>query len=94
MSEKPKEAISVFITIKDTGEKIEQIDLSRLITEKNEDFGTILINKHQAKQKILGFGGAFTEAAASVYDKLDDEKKDEIIQAYFGVDGNLSLIHI
>ncbi len=88
MSEKPKEAISVFITIKDTGEKIEQIALSRLITEKNEDFGTILINKHQAKQKILGFGGAFTEAAASVYDKLDDEKKDEIIQAYFGVDGN------
>jgi glucosylceramidase len=85
---KLKEAISVFITAKDTDEKIEQIDLSRLITENNEDFGTIVINKHEVKQKIIGFGGAFTEAAASVYDKLDDEKKDEIIQAYFGVNGN------
>ena len=88
MLEKLKEVISVFITAKDTDEKIEQIDLSRLITENNEDFGTIVINKHEVKQKILGFGGAFTEAAASVYDKLDDEKKDEIIQAYFGVNGN------
>ncbi len=88
MAGKPKEPISVFITSKGTGDKIEQIDLSRLMMEKNEDYGTIVIDKNEPKQKILGFGGAFTEAAASVYNKLDNDKKEEIIQSYFGVNGN------
>lgn len=83
-----KEAMSFFITAKDTGQKIEQVDLSYLITDKNKEFPTIKVNRHKTRQKILGFGGAFTEASASVYEKLRAEKRAEIIQSYFGINGN------
>jgi len=83
-----KEAMSFFITAKDTGQKIEQVDLSYLITDKNKEFPTIKVNRHKTRQKILGFGGAFTEASASVYEKLGAEKRAEIIQSYFGINGN------
>jgi len=83
-----KEAMSFFITAKDTGQKIEQVDLSYLITDKNKEFPTIKVNRYKTRQKILGFGGAFTEASASVYEKLGAEKRAEIIQSYFGINGN------
>ena len=83
-----KEAISVYITAKDTGQKLEQIDLLHLQCRNSYDTPTIKLNKCETRQEILGFGGSFTEAAASVYDKLDTEKKEEIIKAYFGEQGN------
>ena len=83
-----KEAMSFFITAKDSGQKIEQVDLSYLITDKNKEFPTIKVNRYKTRQKILGFGGAFTEASASVYEKLGAEKRAEIIQSYFGINGN------
>ena len=36
----------------------------------------------------MGFGGAFTEASASVYNQLSEEKKREVMEAYFGQTGN------
>ncbi|MCI5522828.1 MAG: glucosylceramidase [Spirochaetia bacterium] len=35
-------------------------------------------------QKILGFGGALTEASAYVWSKMDDENKDKLLDLYFG----------
>ena len=88
MANIPENSISVYITSKDTGQKVEQVDLSHLLTTKSIESSTIKLNKNETRQEILGFGGAFTEAAASVYHKLDTEKKEEIIQAYFGANGN------
>ncbi|CAI5712972.1 unnamed protein product [Hyaloperonospora brassicae] len=34
-------------------------------------------------QRILGFGGAFTEAAALQFDRLSPEKQDEVLTLYF-----------
>jgi len=34
-------------------------------------------------QEFLGFGGAFTEAAASVFSRLTEEKQEEILGSYF-----------
>ena len=62
--------------------------MSHLITDKNKKLPTIKVNRHKTKQKLLGFGGAFTEASASVYEKLRAEKRAEIIQSYFGKNGN------
>lgn len=48
-------------------------------------------------QRIRGFGGAFTESAAHNYAAMGDDRKKEMIQAYFGRDGlryNLGRIHI
>ncbi|MEI8201047.1 MAG: glycoside hydrolase family 30 beta sandwich domain-containing protein [Eubacteriales bacterium] len=38
-------------------------------------------------QTLLGFGGAFTEAAGFVYANLSKEKQREIVNAYFGTEG-------
>ena len=84
----PENTISVYITSKNSGQKVDQVNLSHLLTEKNIESSTIKLNKNKIRQEIMGFGGAFTEAAASIYYKLDNEKKEEIIQAYFGTNGN------
>ena len=88
MTTLPEKTISVYITSKDTGQKVEEVDISHLLTTKSIESPTIKLYKNKTRQEILGFGGAFTEAAASVYNKLDTEKKGEIIKAYFGGQGN------
>jgi len=47
----------------------------------------ININATSRGQEILGFGGAFTQAAATVYSKLPSSGKKEFVEAYFGADG-------
>ncbi len=88
MTTLPEKTISVYITSKDTGQKVEEVDISHLLTTKSIESPTIKLYKNETRQEILGFGGAFTEASASVYNKLDTEKKGEIIKAYFGEQGN------
>lgn len=39
-------------------------------------------------QEIMGFGGAVTEAAGYVFSRMSVEKQQEILDAYFGPDGN------
>ncbi|MFT4848090.1 MAG: glucosylceramidase [Sediminicola sp.] len=38
-------------------------------------------------QTITGFGGSFTEASASLLNKMSQENRDKIIEAYFGESG-------
>lgn len=48
-------------------------------------------------QKFRGFGGAFTEASAHVYNLLNEDQKKEFIRAYFGKEGlryNMGRIHM
>lgn len=47
----------------------------------------IRILPEQKYQIITGFGGSFTEASASLLNKLSKENRDTIIKAYFGDDG-------
>ena len=88
MTDIKNKSLSVYITSKDTGQKIEKVNLSSIEDKNDYNAPTIKLAKYQTRQKILGFGGAFTEAAASVYARLDTEKKEEIIKAYFGEEGN------
>jgi glucosylceramidase len=39
-------------------------------------------------QEIMGFGGAITEAAGYVFSKMSGEKQREILDAYYGQEGN------
>lgn len=39
-------------------------------------------------QEIIGFGGAFTEAAAYVWSQLEEKDREEVLEAYFGENGN------
>ncbi|MCI6467795.1 MAG: glucosylceramidase [Faecalicatena sp.] len=49
-------------------------------------------------QEILGFGGAFTEASAYNYARMDDEKKEKVLKAFFdkeeGLGYNFCRTHI
>jgi len=47
----------------------------------------ILIDSEQRFQTIIGFGGSFTESSAQLLKALSPEKRQEVIDAYFGDDG-------
>lgn len=52
----------------------------------------IKINPEEKFQTITGFGGSFTEASASLLNKLSKANRDKILNAYFSEDGaNYSL---
>ena len=38
-------------------------------------------------QTLTGFGGAFTESAAATFAELDNSHQEELLEAYWGVDG-------
>ncbi|NCQ10805.1 MAG: glycoside hydrolase family 30 protein [Bacteroidetes bacterium] len=48
----------------------------------------VSILPEQTFQVITGFGGSFTEATASLLNKLSNEKRKEVIEAYFGETGS------
>ena len=76
--------ISVFMTSKLSGEKIAPVDHKELQPKSiSEQSPSVTIHRDKIKQEVLGFGGAFTEASASVYKQCTQEKKEEIIKAYF-----------
>lgn len=52
---------------------------------------------HQKYQTITGFGGAFTESSAWLLNKMSEEKRNMILNAYFGPEGarySLTRTHI
>jgi glucosylceramidase len=59
------------------------------ITEFNSSDTSVNIqlNLERKYQTITGFGGSFTEASASLLNKLSKENRDKIISAYFAESG-------
>ena len=55
--------------------------------EKNTQATEILLNSRERFQTITGFGGSFTEASASLLNRVSPENRNEVLQAYFGADG-------
>lgn len=68
--------------------------------EKTEESSgaTVTIDPSQSYQTWMGFGGALTEAATYTLDKLPDEKKESVLQAYYnqksGLGYTLGRVHI
>ena len=57
-----------------------------------ENASVIRLYPHKKRQTITGFGGSFTEASASLLNRLSQKNRDTIIQAYFSEEGaNYSL---
>lgn len=65
------------------GNKLTKI--SEFATSNNSSEITIDVN--QKFQTITGFGGAFTESSAYLLNKLGDENRKKVIDAYFGREG-------
>ncbi len=54
----------------------------------NWEMKLIKVYPSQKKQEVLGFGGAFTEAAAYTFFKMSKDKQEELMEQYFGESGN------
>lgn len=89
--------VEIIRTAKNTNERLKKISSQDSYADKDLD-GTIKINPGQIFQEILGFGGAFTEAAAVTLSKIDKSLRDEVIEMYFdpgkGLGYNLGRVHI
>ena len=58
----------------------------------NENPVIITLNPNEKFQTITGFGGSFTEASASLLNRLSKENRKKIVEAYFSEEGaNYSL---
>lgn len=67
------------------------------MVSKAENPIEIKLNPEERFQTITGFGGSFTEASASLLNKLSPANRNRILQAYFGEEGarySLTRTHI
>ena len=55
---------------------------------KSEDDEVISVSLSTTYQRIRGFGGAFTDSTAYLFNELSEEKQAQVIDAYFGDSGN------
>ncbi|MEP2023865.1 MAG: glycoside hydrolase family 30 protein [Reichenbachiella sp.] len=89
-----KEA-KVFLTAKDTDLRLADMG-NQTFEPGNQPLETelsIFINPNKRFQKFVGIGGAITDASAETFAKLPKDKQDELIKAYYSVDGiNYSLL--
>ncbi|GKU26295.1 glycoside hydrolase family 30 protein [Clostridium folliculivorans] len=89
--------IRIIQTAKDTADRLTEKDSISFNKEKSSD-NTLKIDRNKKYQKIVGFGGAFTESAAYTLARMDEEKREEIVKKYFDqVDGlaySIGRVHI
>lgn len=90
--------VKVFQTTKDTNDRLAEKESLLLVEGVNNDVPTLTVSPRERYQSIMGFGGAFTEAAAFTLSKISPEKRMEIIDSYFhpekGLGYSLGRTHI
>lgn len=89
--------VEVYQTAKDTEDRLTRKEDLEMKSYHDEANVTITLQRNFQYQTILGFGGAFTEATAVTISQMLPELQEEIIQAYFGVNGsryNWGRVHI
>ncbi len=74
--------IEVFRTSRD-GERLAQQPTLPFEGKADDQIPSIMLDPDKRYQTIEGFGGAFTEAAATTFYKLTDEAQAAILKAYF-----------
>lgn len=75
-----------FRTKKDTSQWLKE---EKIEVTSSKAFDTINIDPLDLKQTIIGFGGAFTEASAYNLSRIDVDKRQKAIEAYFDPDKGL-----
>lgn len=81
--------VKVFQTTKDTNDRLAEKESLPLVEGVNNDVPTLTVSPRERYQSIMGFGGAFTEAAAFTLSKISPEKRMGIIDSYFHPDKGL-----
>lgn len=79
-------SINTKVEVYETSESGNLLHL-RTTFEQDAEPSTIELNSKKELQTISGFGGAFTESSAYLLNKMSEEKRNEILAAYFAKDG-------
>ena len=77
----------VIVQTSEAGDKLAEKDTIKFSDNNTSGIPVIQINPKLQFQQIIGFGGSFTGSSAYVLSKLNKEKRDEVIRAYFSSTG-------
>ncbi len=87
-------AVQVVQTSSD-GARLQALPSMAFQAEDHSSLPTVTVNPAIGYQKLIGFGGAFTESVATVMNRLPEKKRAEILNAYFSPGGsNYSLCRV
>ncbi len=75
--------LQVFLTSRDSASRLEQLAPIAPDQRSESTKPTVFIDPAKQFQTIEGFGGAFTEAAATTWKKLSPALQKKVIEAYF-----------
>lgn len=90
---------NVYVTAKDTDERLKCYKLQNFITDQEKSsVNSVKMDTRKKYQKILGFGGALTEASAYALSKIDENKRKKVLESYYhkenGIGYNFARVHI
>lgn len=85
-----KNKLEIIQTAENTADRLSKKGELCLSAIENSGQNVIEIDEGKIYQTIEGFGGAFTEAAADTFYKMSDDRRKEILEAYFDSDKGLN----
>jgi len=86
LSAQAETPVELWQSAKDTGDKLTKKDSLSF----GDDFifsGPVVDVRSETAQTMVGFGGAFTHAAADVFQNLTKKQQQDVLEMYFGKDG-------
>jgi len=95
-----KSHVEIYVTARDTGQRLAKADEMELADSSpiNEKQQYIFVDPSKTFQTVIGIGGALTDASAETFYKLPEDKRQEILTAYFdpqnGIGYTLGRTHI
>ncbi len=88
----------MILTAKDTEDRLTEKEHLVFSENKQRNPVDIVVSLDETYQTMVGFGGAFTEAAAYTLAQMPKEKRQEAIESYFdekkGLGYNIGRVHI
>jgi len=76
--------VTRYLTARDLEARLKDVPVdAHLAKTKPDEVQVVRVEPRVTYQEILGFGGAFTDAAGSVLKKMPQAKQEEILEAYF-----------
>lgn len=82
--------IKVILTAKETDDRLQVKDDVFFSKENKDRQVDIIVDSEKRYQEIIGFGGAFSEAAAYTLSRISKEKRQEVINSYFSPEDGLA----
>lgn len=80
--------MEIIVTRYENDQAITTVERKELIAEPGNAMNVVNLYADIKYQTFHGFGGAITEAAGYAYSKLSEDKREEILEKYFGKSGN------